>query len=205
MSSPQIATKTLAQSLDNFMVKVVELNSANPEQTALEYDKDWTSECITSSDEAQSMVFWQPLQRANVAPANTAGSGSTSADAASFSNVEEALDIKLNEDFCEYFTRYYSADICAQAQQGNCELLQVWNDDDFARLQENTIGHILMKRRLGQPETLFFGLTDEEDFILVIDNQSGAVMLEQVGCVPTKTLAPDLATFIDGLTPTTRS
>ena len=75
------------------------------------------------------------------------------------------------------------------------------SEEDFERLQQNLIGHLLMKQRLKQPPTLFFGLTDEDDFILSVDNASGEVVLEQVGKLPTRCLAPDLATFVDGLTP----
>ena len=48
---------------------------------------------------------------------------------------------------------------------------------------------------------MFFGLTDEEDFILTVVNESGEVALEQVGREPAKILAPSLAVFIEQLTP----
>ncbi|MDU0356093.1 SecY-interacting protein Syd [Paraglaciecola aquimarina] len=81
------------------------------------------------------------------------------------------------------------------------QLLQAWNLQDFERLQQNLIGHILMKRRLRQPETLFFGVTDQEDFILTLDNSTGQVLLEQVGLQSNDILAPNLAQFIDLLEP----
>ena len=59
-----------------------------------------------------------------------------------------------------------------------------------------------MKQRLGQAPTLFFGLTDEEDFILTVVNESGEVALEQVGKEPSQILAPSLAAFLERLTPT---
>ena len=63
------------------------------------------------------------------------------------------------------------------------------------------MGQILMKRRLKQRETLFIGLTDEDDFILTVDNMSGKVMLEQVGLLPKEVVAPNLAVFIQSLKP----
>ena len=80
-------------------------------------------------------------------------------------------------------------------------MLQVVNSEDFERLQQNLIGHLLMKQRLRQAPTLFFGLTDEEDFILTVVNESGEVALEQVGREPANILAPSLAVFIEQLTP----
>jgi SecY interacting protein Syd len=80
-------------------------------------------------------------------------------------------------------------------------LLFAWNKDDFERLQENLIGHILMKRRLKQEETVFFAVTDEEDMIISVDNASGSVWVERVGCKPHKQLSDSLAQFISQLTP----
>ena len=79
--------------------------------------------------------------------------------------------------------------------------MQIWNDDDAERLQQNLIGHVLMKRQLKQPETLFFALTDEEDFIVSVDNASGQVVLEQVGKPAQQVLAQDLAEFLATLQP----
>jgi len=45
-------------------------------------------------------------------------------------------------------------------------------------------------------------LTDEEDFILTVVNESGEVALEQVGKEPSQILAPSLAAFLEQLTPT---
>jgi SecY interacting protein Syd len=80
-------------------------------------------------------------------------------------------------------------------------LLQPWNQGDFERLQQNLVGHILMKRRLKQPETFFIALTDEDDFILTVHNTSGEVMLEQVGLLPKEVVAPNLAEFLQSIQP----
>ena len=44
--------------------------------------------------------------------------------------------------------------------------------------------------------------TDEEDFIISIDNDTGEVVLEQVGKRPSEVLAPNLAEFLAHLKPT---
>ena len=74
-------------------------------------------------------------------------------------------------------------------------MLHAWNDEDFDMLLQNIVGHIMMKRRLGQEITIFFATTDEEDFILSVKNKTGEVVLEQVGCEPQEILSPDLASF----------
>jgi SecY interacting protein Syd len=68
-------------------------------------------------------------------------------------------------------------------------------------LQENIIGHILMKKRLKQENTIFFGVTNEDDMILSINNETGAVWVERVGCKAHKKLADSLNDFIRQLTP----
>ena len=178
---------TISEQLTKFVSSYVE--EAKSEGLKIVFDSDWPSPCYQEAAEDGDFVRWKPtLQTPKL----------------SFDNVEEAMSLKLHPDYCSYFTVYYSDNLKAKAPQGNCELLQVFNHEDFERLQQNLIGHLLMKQRLKQAPTLFFGLTDEEDFILTVVNDSGEVALEQVGREPTQILAPSLAEFLAQLTPITR-
>ncbi len=176
----------LQQQLDNFISATQALSDKHGQPLLIEYDSDWPSACYQGRADNGEKVPWKPVRQ----------SGGNS-----FSNVESALEITLNPQFCEFFTRYYSDNLCANAPQGNCELLQVWNDDDFERLQQNIIGHVLMKRRLKQQPTLFFALTDEEDTILSVLNETGEVVVEKVGKPAGESIAPSLASFLETLTP----
>lgn len=173
---------TLNDALDDFVARF----SEQYDDVKIEFDPDWPSPCYAHAAEPGVMVPWRPVRQTQ---------------ANDFKNVESAMEITLDPQFCDYFTRYFSENLPAKAEQGQCELLQVWNQDDFERLQQNLIGHLLMKKRLKQPPTLFFALTDEDDFILTVDNESGRVMLEQVGKEPVKVIADDLKTFLTALTP----
>ena len=113
--------------------------------------------------------------------------------------MEDGLEITLHPDIKVFYTEFWSESLFAKSNGENYELLQVWNEQDFAILQENLIGHVLMKRRLKQAETLFIGLTDEDDIIVSVDNASGQVVLEQVGQEPHKILANSLPDFISAL------
>ena len=175
---------SMSEELDNFVSSYVE--NANECGLAVPFDKDWPSSCYQSEASQGQLVQWRPV-RQNVS--------------LSFDNVAAALELELDEAYCNYFTRYFSNNLIAQAPQGKCELLQVWNEDDFERLQQNLIGHLLMKQRLSQQPTLFFGLTDEDDFILTVINSTGEVALEQVGQEPKEILAPSLAEFLSVLKP----
>ncbi|BFT31214.1 SecY-interacting protein [Alteromonas sp. D210916BOD_24] len=175
---------TIAEQLDKFVSSYVTL--AGQDGLKVPFDSEWPSSCYDGTGKAGELVNWTPKMQTNLG---------------SFENVEAALSLSLHPDYCLYFTRYFSGNLSAVASQGNCELLQIWNEEDFTRLQENLIGHLLMKQRLKQPPTLFFGVTDEEDFILSILNDTGEVALEQVGKLPQKILAPNLADFIAQLTP----
>ncbi|WP_018983503.1 SecY-interacting protein [Salinimonas chungwhensis] len=156
----------------------------------VEYEPDWPTPCyqLDQHDEVHegAHVSWQPVRQSS---------------ANSFAKLEDALELTLDQQYCVFFTRYYSFNLMARAPQGECELLQVVSDSDFERLQENLIGHVLMKRRLRQPETLFFGLTDDDNLILSIINNSGEVILERVGKKHYEVLAPDLSTFLNQLAP----
>ena len=172
--------------LDNFVQSYQNAAKEYPEMLMVEYDKDWPSDCYTAIGNSGDRVTWQPVKRAEVS---------------NFDDLEKALDMKIHSDVISYYSAYWSDNLNAQTNKGNLQLLQAWNQDDFERLQQNLVGHILMKRRLKQPETLFIALTDEDDFILTVNNASGEVMLEQVGLIPKEVIAPNLAAFIQSLQP----
>lgn len=173
--------------LEEFVQKYLIAAKTNPQMLVVDYDDDWPSDCYASSGSKGESVIWQPIKRSGLAH---------------FNDLEKALEMEIHQDIVSYYSAYWSNNLSAQTNQGELQLLQPWNHDDFDRLQQNLVGHILMKRRLKQPDTLFFALTDADDFILTLDNASGEVMLEQVGLLPKEVLAPNLATFIQSLEPT---
>ncbi len=193
MTSSNQANEHLVQILQQFSKRYI----AAYQQThaclpIVEHDKEWPSPCEQSVTEQSSLpqgeVYWQPI-------------ATEKSEALSFDNVESALNLTLHEHIKTYFTLFYSESLEARCEEGELSLLFVWNKNDFQRLQENLIGHILMKQRLKQPETIFFAVTDEEDTIISVDNASGAVWVERVGCLPHKQLSDSLAQFISRLTP----
>lgn len=149
-------------------------------------DADWPSPCELEID---GKAQWNPVLQKEVGESNN------------FDNVASAMGITLDPQFVEYFTLYFSDNIAAQHQDGVLEFLQPWSQDDFLRLQQNLIGHLMMKQRLKQAPTLFFALTDEEDLNLVINNTTGEVCLEYVGKEPHKVVSPNLVSFIKTCTP----
>ncbi|MDM7860227.1 SecY-interacting protein [Alteromonas sp. ASW11-36] len=174
--------KNIAQCLDNFIDQYMQL----PAKHKVEFDSDWLSPCTAPDHTDGEYVNWRPVEQAGEN---------------SFAGMEEALELGMNEQLKSYYCRYYADHFEAMAARGPLSLLQVWNKDDFERLQQNLVGHVLMKRKLKQAETLFFALTDEEDFIISVLNSTGEVVLERVGKEPQEVLATDLASFIAQLKP----
>jgi SecY interacting protein Syd len=186
--------KNLASMLLNFTQEFVSINNKQLGHLPLiERDEQWLSPCEQGSYD-DTYNFWQPVNISTVEVSNDYLT-------LCFANVESALNLKLHHDIKTYFTTIFSNDIEASCDEGNLSLLFAWNQEDFERLQENIIGHILMKQRLKQAETVFFAVTDEEDMIISVDNSSGEVWVEQVGCKPHKKLSDSLLTFIEQLTP----
>lgn len=181
--------KILQQFTEQYIAQYQKIHACLP---TVEQDEEWPSPCEQKATENSSLprdaVFWQP-------------SAIEKSEELSFDNVESALDFTLHNDIKTYFTLLYSESIDAHCDEGELSLLFAWNKNDFGRLQENLIGHILMKRRLKQKETIFFAVTDEEDMIISVDNASGEVWVERVGCKPHKQLSDSLAQFISQLTP----
>ena len=154
------------------------------------FEKQWLSPCVDANNTKDAIdgqeVAWQPVLRERQD---------------TLKNLEDALEIHIPDELQQLFCRYYSHDLNAQTEQGKLTILQVWNPEDFDRLQKNLIAHVLMKRRLKQADTLFFALTDEEDFILSVMLSSGAVMLEKVGKAPQQEIASSLTDFMTRLSP----
>jgi len=145
----------------------------------------WSSSCEQTIHK-DDFILWQPVKVD---------------ETLTFDNVEMALEIKLHQDIKEYFCIMYSDSLDANCVEGDLSLLFAWSAKDFARLQENIIGHILMKTKLKQKLTVFFAITDDDDHIISLDNDTGSVWVEKVGCEPHKKIANSLAEFISQLTP----
>lgn len=179
---------SFSDTFDHFVEQYIAQSNDENQGLVTEYDQDWPSDCLQDAEQTKdgSNIHWRPVLRE--VPA-------------SLSNLNTALEIAIPRSLQEYFGRYYSLDLNAVHPRGPVTLLQVWNDTDYDRLQKNLISHVLMKRRLKQPETVFFALTDEEDFIISIELATHAVVLERVGKDDLEMLAPDLATFISTLSP----
>lgn len=176
----------LKQSLDNFMANWVAHQQGQGIALEIEQDEQWPSDAIINDDTQRQISIWKPvLQTENN----------------SFDALREGLEIDVNQQLESYYSRYWSDNLNASTDRGGLQLLFAWNQDDFVRLQENLIAHVLMKRRLRQRDTLFFAVTDEEDFVLSILNETGEVVLERVGKEPKEVLAPDLNSFLQALQP----
>ena len=147
--------------------------------------EDWPSPCEQGIHE-EEFSLWHPIKLE---------------ETLTFNNVEAALEVTIHHDIKQYFTTMYSDSLDASCAEGDLSLLFAWSAEDFARLQENIIGHILMKTKLKQKLTIFFATTDDDNHIISLDNDSGEIWVEKVGCEPHKKIADTLVEFISQLAP----
>ncbi|KNC87994.1 SecY-interacting protein [Trabulsiella odontotermitis] len=142
------------------------------------------SPCTVST--AGEAVFWQP-QPFDLTPNVNA--------------VERALDIVIQQPLHTYYTTQYAGDMSATFMGESLLLLQTWSPDDFRRVQENLIGHLVTQKRLKLSPTLFIATLDSELDVLSVCNLTGEVVKETLG-TPTRTvLSPSLASFLNQLDP----
>ncbi|MAA62941.1 MAG: SecY-interacting protein [Idiomarina sp.] len=174
--------KTLEESIDALMTRYKE----NVPVRYTEYVEEWNSPIYgTVIDE--NTVEWTPCRQP---------------EALNFDDLESALEMSFHQSIKTLFGRWYAGDLALDYQGHTISLLQTQSAEDGERLLENITGHILMKRRLKQPETVFIGLGSEDDGLLVtIDNQSGAVGLEWVGKEQHEVLSDSLADWLDNCQP----
>ncbi|UAA39695.1 SecY-interacting protein [Paraneptunicella aestuarii] len=168
-----------------FVEKYVEVYRDAGKELRVNFDCSWESPCVTECDSEGSCIWTPTAQNIEL----------------NFNKLEMGMDMQIHPDYQDYFCCFWSDHLNARAARGDLQLLMVWNQDDFVRLQENLIAHLLMKRRLGQRDTLFFAQTEDENYILSVLNGTGEVVLEPVGQEPGEILASDLAEFISELKP----
>ena len=162
------------------------------EALVTQHDPQWPSPCETGRPwtDAQGVAWthWQPVRR-----------HSTAAD---FAGLESALEMSIHPDIKTHYSRYWSANLEAEAPDGHVSLLYLWNQQDVDRLVENLIGHAVACRHNRTPFSVFFACTEpDSDLFLTINNTTGEVQLEQPGKAPLRVVAPCLAEFFDLLVP----
>lgn len=182
----KLTNNNLSESLWDFAQNYLSAYQNKYEHLPLaDKDDDWPSVCQVDVFN-ENEITWQPQKVT---------------EQLSFSNVESALEIKLHEDIKEYYTVMFADSLPVSCEEGKLSLLFAWSEADFSRLQENIIGHIMMKKDLKQTLTIFFAVTDVEDSFLSIKNDSGEVWVENVGCEPHQKIANSLAEFFTLIRP----
>lgn len=177
----------ITAALDDFIDRYLAAYKAADVALITEANDAWQAPIYTAEVGAEDTVTWQPVRQQQ---------------ALDFSDLMNALEEPFHQDFVDYFSRWFSADLAVHWDSHPLWLLHLHGDDDAERMLANQAGHVLMKRRLKQPITLFLGLAEESDDLLItLDNQTGAVGLEFVGQEQHEILAPSLAEFLQKSTP----
>lgn len=119
----------------------------------------------------------------------------------SLRKVATALDIELQPMIHPFYTTQLAGDMKAQFQEHTLSLIQVWNEDDFIRLQENLIGHLVTQKRLKLSPTLFIATLDSDLEMISLCNLTGEIIVEKFGSKERQVLSPNLVSFIQELSP----
>ncbi len=178
-------TTKVKDALAAFLARCEVLWNTEAHQPLQEFDPDWDSPCFYG-ELIDGKKAWRPVAR-DICP--------------SFENIENALEILIDPQLPVLFGSYFCDHLPAHFEGQHVDLIQAWNSEDFERLQENMLAHLMMKKQLKQSPTLFIACCEDDMEIIAIDNTTGEVVLETLGKGVSRVIAPDLATFLDGLTP----
>ncbi|WP_299495093.1 SecY-interacting protein [uncultured Shewanella sp.] len=174
--------------LTNFLKTYQEAYQAQYNEFPRFFAKGEYSACIVNETELDEDV---PVQWVSV----------TREDIGEFDNVANALEITLHQDITRFYGHYFSGPLMFDSPWGMGEVLQVWNQNDFECLQQNIIGHLMMKKKLKQPLTWFIGVMDDNDTMITVNNEEGSVWIEKPGDVQSIHLANSVNDFLSQLTP----
>lgn len=120
---------------------------------------------------------------------------------ADLSAVERALEITLHPDIHAFYTTQFAGDMTALCGSTKLTLLQAWSEDDFQRVQENLIGHLVTQKRLKLAPTLFLATAEDEMEVISLCNLTGEILLERIGTTARNVLSSSLVTFLNTLEP----
>lgn len=151
----------------------------------IDHDTAWPSPCEHGEVDEQGLIQWRAVAQQ---------------PAGSLDDLASALELRFPEGLNALFGHLYAGNVLLNINDHHIELLQAWNEDDFSRLQQNITGHVLMKRKLKQPETVFIGLTEQDDLLITVLVENGQVCLEYVGKKPHHVLANSISEFLDKVT-----
>ncbi|SFC87929.1 SecY-interacting protein [Pseudoalteromonas denitrificans] len=146
------------------------------------HDTQWPSPCELTDTLVDGKVQWQAVEQK---PQRT------------MENLATALDLPFGSAISEYYGSFYADNITVTSPWGKLVLLQAWSDTDYDQLQQNITGHILMKQKLKQDETVFIALTEQDDLLITIENTTGFVWLEYVGKKPHEKIANSIEAFLE--------
>lgn len=115
--------------------------------------------------------------------------------------VERAMEIVIQPALQTFYSTQLAGDMPATFGEQQLTLLQVWSLQDFQRVQENLIGHLVTQRRLKLSPTLFIATLESELDVISVCNLSGEVVSETLGTSRRSVLSPSLANFLSRLQP----
>jgi SecY interacting protein Syd len=180
---------SIDQALDQFFERwYQEKRDNDPKALQMDYDSEWPSNCFVPSDnkEQGALYQWQPQRQA-------------AQDM--FERLSDALEIPIHPDLIAYYTRYWSYHLSARSEEGELELLQVWNQEDMERLRSNLLGHALDQKKRKLPLSFFFAITFPDEGMLCINNNNGEIWYEMPGKKPLRKIAENLSEFLQRLSP----
>ena len=119
----------------------------------------------------------------------------------SLQNIASALECEFHPAIHDYYGHGFAGPLTASFKGLAVTLVQSWNEEDFERLQQNLVAHVLMLRRLKLPITLFLATVPDESRVISLDNETGEVVLEQLGQKKRWVLAESLPAFLQRLSP----
>lgn len=165
---------TVAEALGQFLTRYVAAYAPR-----VEFDPEWPSPCVTGEPDEEGEAGWQPMAQTDALPFG---------------------DIDIHPDTLEFYGSWWAGPVEARWENESVLLNTLWNKQEKESMLHNLREHSDGQRQAGMPRQTVPVAGTDSDFYFSVDNETGAVWLEEPGYSPLREVAPSLAAFLKSLT-----
>lgn len=173
----------MKKEMKNYFDKLINVwRGFNNSLPKVQFNEDALDTIYDGRADQDDYISWKPVEKNVVSD---------------FKEVEQVLEVQLHQDIKEYFNSYWFAELAGFYKGYNLILEPVLPGIEINNFVIQLIGY--KEAHDGQLKNIPIGFEGENNFLIVIDNESGVVKLEDYECGKYEVIADNLEDLINNL------